>query len=76
MRLEEPAMHCIEGLSVTVDNYDNVIELLQNCFSKKQHVIAAHMDKLIKITSNSNDKPSSLDFCLIKSMCMCGGWQH
>ena len=61
-RLEGLAARCIEGLSVTADNYDNAIELLQNHFSKTQHVIAIHMDALIKITSNSNDKPSSLRF--------------
>ena len=64
LRLKGAAARCIEGLSVTADNYGDAIELLQEHFGKKQHVISAHMDELIKITSN--DKPSSLRYLFDK----------
>ena len=59
--LEGRALRAIQGLTVTEDNYEAAVEILQQRFGKTQQTIFAHMDELMKIpTCNSTDKPSQL----------------
>ena len=61
--LEGRALRAIQGLTVTEDNYDAAVEILQQRFGKTQQTICAHMDELMKIPAcNSTDKPSQLRY--------------
>lgn len=50
------------GLSLTDENYQAAVDLLQQRFGKPQQVISAHMDELLKIPVCSGDKASQLLF--------------
>ena len=61
--LEGRALRAIQGLTVTEDNYEAAVEILQQRFGKTQQTISAHMDELMKIPAcNSTDKPSQLRY--------------
>ena len=64
--LEGPANRCIQGLPITVSNYEGAIELLQQRFGKPQQVISTHMEELLKLPAFTNDKPSSLRYIFDK----------
>ena len=58
--LDGPAARCIQGLTLTSVNYDTALEILQDRFGKKQHIISAHMDDLLKLTPCSDSRPHHL----------------
>jgi len=41
-------VRCIEGLSVTADNYDDAIELLHNRFGKKQDLLSKASKRIFR----------------------------
>jgi hypothetical protein len=53
-------LQAIQGLTITEENYKSAVETLHNRFGKTQQVIAAHMDKLLKLPSCSGGTASSL----------------
>ena len=50
----------IQGLTLSPANYDTALEILQDCFGKAQHIVAAHMDDLLKFTLCLDNKPHHL----------------
>jgi hypothetical protein len=58
--LEGSGLQAIQGLTITDENYKSAVEILHNRFGKTQQVIAAHMDKLLKLPSCSGGTSSSL----------------
>ena len=71
--LEGPASRTIQGLSLTVANYDSAVELLQTRFGNPQQIITTHMDELLKLPNYVGEKALSLR---IRLPCMCGGYKH
>ena len=47
--LEGHASRAIQGLSLTEANYESAIEILNERFGRKQQIISAHMDELLKL---------------------------
>ena len=60
--LEGTASRAIEGLLVTEENYDSVVDILKKRFGKPQKLISAHMEELLKLNICTLDKPSQLRF--------------
>ena len=60
--LEGAALRTIKGLSLTEDNYDTAIELLQKRFGNTQQIVAAHVEELLKLPPCNSDRASSLRF--------------
>ena len=60
------ALRAVQGLTVTGDNYQSAIEILQQRFGKPQQIISAHMDELKKIPTCTSDKPSQLRYLFDK----------
>ena len=58
--LDGPAARSIQGLTLSSANYDTALEILQDRFGKAQHIIAAHMDDLLKLTPCLDNKPHHL----------------
>jgi hypothetical protein len=58
--IEGPAARTIQGLTLTNSNYETAIKLLEERFGKRQQIVSAHMDELLKIPSCSSDKSQSL----------------
>ena len=56
--LEGTASKVVQGLTLTEDNYDAAVALLQERFGNKQTIISAHMDELMKLPDGTLDKPS------------------
>ncbi len=47
--LEDPAYRVVAGLSLTEENYSNVVETLKTRFGDKQMIISAQMQSLLKL---------------------------
>jgi hypothetical protein len=60
--LEGTALRAIQGLNLTNANYDAAVEILQDRFGRSQHVIAAHMDEILKVQACTGEKLSSLRY--------------
>ena len=60
--LEGTALHAIQGLTLTNENYDAAIEILQDRFGRPQQVITAHTDEILKIQACTGEKLSSLRY--------------
>lgn len=60
--LEGTASRAIEGLPVTEENYDSVVDILKKRFGKPQKLISGHMEELLKLNICTLDKPSQLRF--------------
>ena len=60
--LEGRAIRAVQGLTVSEDNYQAAIDILQQRFGKPQQIISAHMDELMKIPPCTVDKPSQLRY--------------
>ena len=58
--IEGPAARAIQGLTLTNDNYETAVKMLEERFGKRQQIVSAHMDELLKIPSCTNDKLHSL----------------
>ena len=58
--IEGPAARTIQGLTLTNSNYETAIKLLEERFGKRQQIVSAHVDELLKIPSCSSDKSQSL----------------
>jgi len=54
--VEGPAASAIQGLTLTEANYATALEILKDRFGKKQTIIAAHMEELVKLPSCNRDK--------------------
>ena len=52
----------MKGLPLSEDNYDTALELLKQRFGKKQMIICAHMDELVKLPNCTNVRPHSLRY--------------
>ena len=59
--LEGAAARSVEGLTLTDANYNVAVDLLHERYGKKQQIITAHMDELLKV-ANAADRPASLRF--------------
>jgi len=60
--LEGVALRTIKGLSLTADNYDSAVELLQRRFGNPQQIVAAHYEEIFKLPACSNERASSLRY--------------
>ena len=60
--LEGRALRAVQGLTVSEDNYQAAIDILQQRFGKPQQIISAHMDELMKIPPCTVDKPLQLRY--------------
>ena len=58
--LEGPAYRALEGLSLQAENYDAAVELLKTRFGKKQSIINAHMNALLKLKEHPNESTDQL----------------
>ena len=58
--LEGSAARAIEGLTLTTTNYDSAIQILKDRFGRPQHLIATHMEELLKVQACTIDKAKSL----------------
>ena len=58
--LEGPAARSVQGLTLTAANYSTALEILQDHFGKRQQIISAHMDDLLKLPSCTDNKPQHL----------------
>ena len=66
--LEGTALRSIQGLSLTEENYQAAVYLLQQRFGNQQQVISARIDELLKIPVCSGDRTSNLALFAIKSV--------
>ena len=71
--LEGTASRAIEGLPVTEENYDSVVDILKKRFDKPQKLTSAHMEELLKLNICTLDKPSQLCFLYDKINVNIGG---
>ena len=60
--LEGAASQAIQGLALSSDNYDSVVEKIEQRFGKTQQIISAHMEEILKLQPCLTDCPSSLQF--------------
>ena len=58
--LEGEAQHTISSLSLTNNNYNEVLNLLKNLFGNNQVIISANMNILVKLPSVNNEDVKSL----------------
>ena len=58
--LEGNALRCVKDLQLSEDNYNTALDLLKQRFGKKQQIICAHMEELVKLSDCNNDRPHSL----------------
>ena len=58
--LEGAASRAIQGLTLSSDNYDSAVEILEQRFGKTQQIISAHMKEILKLQPCLTDRPSSL----------------
>ena len=58
--LEGSAYKALEGLAITGENYQNAIETLKYRFGKKQFVVNAHMQELLKLNNAPNESVPQL----------------
>jgi len=52
--LEGEAESCIEGITLSNENYDVALKMLQERFGDEQILISAHMNKLLNLETTSN----------------------
>ena len=60
--LDGAAARTIQGLTLKESNYDSAVSLLQDRYGKPQHIISAHMEKIIKLPACSGEKPLALRY--------------
>ena len=53
--LEGSAYKALEGLAITGENYQHAVETLKDRFDKKQFVVNAHMQELLKLNNTPNE---------------------
>ncbi len=56
------ALRSIKGLAINEDNYQAVLDILQERFGNSQQIISAHMDELLKIQPCNGEKSSQLRY--------------
>ena len=54
------AARSIQGLPLTAANYEAALEILQDRFGKRQQIISARMDDLLKLPFCADCKPQQL----------------
>ena len=60
--LEGPAHRVVAGLELTEENYEHAIETLKLRFGKKQSIVSAHMQTLLKLQECPSEKVSQLRY--------------
>lgn len=70
---EGPAARSIQVLTLTAANCSTALEILQDCFGKRQQIISVHMDNLLKLPFCMNNKPQHLHttYISMKNICEC-----
>ena len=58
--LVDEALHCISGLPLTNDNYENALKSRKYLYGNNQIIISAHMNVLIKPPKVRNDDTHGL----------------
>ena len=58
--LQDEALACVAGLSLTDDNYESAKVLLQKRFGRKEKIIFSHIQKLLSISQNKSNNLWSL----------------
>ena len=53
--LDAAAANSIQGLQLTEGNYENAVEILKDRFGRKQQIISAHMEELLKLQNCPNE---------------------
>ena len=61
--VEGPAASAIQELTLSEGNYTAALELPKERFGKKQNIIAAHMEELVKLPNCNGDKV--VQICLV-----------
>ena len=59
-QLEGTAADCIQGFSLTIKNYEEAKQLLEERFGNPQVIISAHMNVLLKLPKLNNESASRL----------------
>ena len=60
--LEGSALRSIKGLTITEENYQAALDILQERFGNSQQIISAHMDELLKLQPCTSEKSSQLRY--------------
>ena len=60
--LDGNAARAIQGLPLTEGNYEVAVKILQERFGKKQQIISAHMEELLKLQACQKDKASQIRY--------------
>ena len=60
--LDGNAARAIQGLPLTEGNYEVAVKILQERFGKKQQIISAHMEELLKLQACPKDKASQIRY--------------
>ena len=58
--LDGVAASLIQGLPLTEDNYENTVEILKYRFGRKEQIISAHMEELLKLQNCPNENSTQL----------------
>ena len=56
--LDRAAASSIQGLPLTEENYENAVEILKDRLGRKQQIISAHMEELLKLQNCPNENAS------------------
>ena len=58
--MDGAAASSIQGLPLTEDNYENAVEILKDRFGRKQQIISAHIEELLKLQNCPNENATQL----------------
>ena len=58
--LEGTTARAIQGLTLSVLNYDSAVAILREKFGKPQAIITAHVEELLKVPNCESDRSYSL----------------
>ena len=60
--LDGNAARAIQGVPLTEGSYEAAVKILQGRFGKKQQIISAHIEELLKLQGCPNDKASEIRY--------------
>eukprot|EP00794_Sanderia_malayensis_P005910 gene5910-biopygen4909 len=58
--LDSKAYRAVQGLDLRAENYNDAVQMLKSRFSKRQQVVTAHMQTLLKLQSCHNENTEQL----------------
>ena len=58
--VDRAAVSSMQGLPSTEDNYKNSVEILKDCFGRKQQIIGTHMEELLKLQNCPKENTTQL----------------